>query len=135
MSKVKHKKPKKITIQDPKKETHDLDYPVFCFKHLKSKPDKDFKFFTEFIIRLQQLCTLGWTEINKSDRHSFGTEMIPVKQFKSDMPSFVTPDVEKLMVFRANGDKRPFAGIRRGYVFHIIFIEEKFGDVYDHKKK
>lgn len=44
----------------------------------------------------------------------------------------VTPEIETLTVFRANGDNRPFLGLRRGVVFHIIFIEEQFNDIYEH---
>lgn len=109
-----------------------LDYPVFCFKHLQFKPQDDHKFYTEFIERLIKLCSLSWKTIDLTHKHSFGYEKMPVKSLKPAMPTFVTPDVSELTVFRANGDNRPFLGLRRGNVFHIIFIEEAFGDVYNH---
>ncbi len=109
-----------------------IDYPIFCFKYLTIKAKGDFKFYYNFILRLKQLSELGWKQIQTSPKHSFGTEKIPVNKIKKDMPKFVTPDVENLIVFRASGDNRPFLGLRNGNIFHIIFIEEKFGDIYDH---
>lgn len=109
-----------------------IDYPVFCFKHLNFKPQTDYKFYKDFIARLIKICSLSWDTINKTDRHSFGTEKMPIGKIKLQMPNFVTPDVSELTVFRANGDNRPFLGLRSSNVFHILFIEEKFGDVYDH---
>lgn len=113
----------------------DIDYPVFCFKHLQDasfRKCKDGDFMRNFIYRLSKLCQLEWKKISIEKRHGFGTESIPVEQIKVKLPDFVSPDVKHLTVFRANGDNRPFLGIRNGNVFHIIFIETKFGDIYDH---
>lgn len=110
-----------------------IDYPVFCFKHLKTNcSGKDYKFYFDFIERLSKISSLSWKEINLTHKHGFGTEKMPVGKIKPTLPPFVTPDVKDLIVFRANGDNRPFLGIRNENVFHIIFIEESFGDVYDH---
>ncbi len=112
-----------------------IDYPIFCFKYLQTSSIKscnDYKFFLDFIFRLQKLGELGWKEINKSARHSFGTEKIPVSSIKPDLPGIITEDVDELIVFRANGSNLPFLGIRKPGVFHIIFIETKFGDIYNH---
>ncbi|MFT4204655.1 MAG: hypothetical protein QM610_12190 [Chitinophagaceae bacterium] len=111
------------------------DYPIFCFKYLQDvsiKKCNDHKFFCDFIFRLRKLSELGWKEINKSSRHSFGTERLPVKSLKPDLPPIITDDVDELTVFRANGNNLPFLGIRKSGVFHIIFIETSFGDIYDH---
>lgn len=121
-------KPKIVTSSLSSK----IDYPIFCFKHLKCKPKKDYKFFANFILRLNKLSNTPWSTIEKTDKHGLGTELIPVDQIKPKLPPFVTPEVTKLLVFRANGDNRPFLGLRDGNVFHVLFIEEKFGDVYDH---
>jgi len=132
MAKPKSKSKGEVKISLQNLSMPELNYPVFCFKHLQTKPDKDYKFYTEFILRLVKLCNLSWKEIDKTHKHSFGTEKMEIKFLKPDMPSFVTPDMDSLTVFRANGDNRPFLGIRRSNVFHILFIEEQFGDVYDH---
>lgn len=111
------------------------DYPIFCFKYLQETSIKncsDHKFFLDFIFRLQKLGELGWNEINKSSRHSFGTEKIPIKQIKPDLPLIITDEIDELTVFRANGNNLPFLGIRKPNVFHIIFVETNFGDIYNH---
>ena len=132
MNKIKKKEAQHNKIKIPNSNNTEIDYPVFCFRYLQTKPKKDFEFYADFIERLKKLCNLSWNEINVSPRHGFGTEKIPVNQIKPALPAFVTPDVTDLTVFRANGDNRPFLGLRMGNVFHIIFLEEKFGDVYDH---
>lgn len=111
------------------------DYPIFCFKYLQEvsvKNCSDPKFFYDFLFRLKKLSELGWNEINKSARHSFGTEKMPIKSLKPDLPAVITDDVDELTVFRANGNNLPFLGIRKSGLFHVIFIETNFGDIYNH---
>lgn len=82
---------------------------------------------------MQKLGDLGWDEINKSHRHGFGTEKMPVAQLKpTHRPGILTPDVEYLTVLRATGSNLPFLGIKLDNVFQVIFIETSFGDIYDH---
>jgi len=113
-----------------------LNYPIFCFKHLQDvsiKNSTDADFFVKFLFRLQKLSNLGWEEIRKSPKHSFGTSQIPINELKPTIfPSIVTPEVTHLTVFRANGDNRPFLGIQSKDIFHVIFIEAVFNDIYDH---
>lgn len=136
MSKIKKNDSQKHKIKTPTPNNIELDYPVFCFKHLQiTKTKTDFKFYSDFIERLTKLCSLSWNDINTSHRHGFGTEKIPVDKIKPDLPKFVTPEVTDLTVFRATGDNRPFLGLRKNSVFHIIFIEENFNDIYDHGSK
>jgi hypothetical protein len=130
-------------IKSPKKDVNikknpieDIKYPLFSFKYLEDDSIKDCddsKFFFDFIIRLKKLSELGWDEIRKSARHSFGTEKIPKNKIKKSVfPKIVTPDVQYLTVFRTKGNNLPFVGIQEGIVFHILFIECEFGDIYDH---
>ena len=132
MSKIKKKNTQQNKIKIPSENSIELDYPIFCFKYLQTISNGDYKFYSDFVERLKKLSALTWNQINIADRHGFGTEKMPVKQVKPQLPRFVTPEITHLLVFRANGDNRPFLGLRRGIIFHIIFIEEQFGDVYDH---
>lgn len=134
MSKKRIKPPKsdKEKIKNPLITDIETDYPIFCFRHLCINSKGDHKFYFNFIERLNKLSNLSWTVINASQRHGFGTEKLPVTQIKPTLPQFISPDVKELLVFRANGDNRPFLGLRNGKIFHIVFIEEKFGDVYNH---
>lgn len=111
-----------------------IDYPIFCFKHLQdiSIKDCDPQVFLALIERIRKLENLGWLEINKSHRHAYGHEGIPINQIKPKLPPFISDDVEKLYAFRYQGNNLPFLALRNGNVLHIIFIETKFGDIYDH---
>ena len=84
-----------------------VDYPLFSFKYLTDfsfKDCRDGSFFSEFLFRLKRLSLLGWKEIAKSDRHSFGMEKIPRESIKHDIPPQITPEVP-LFAFRATGMK------------------------------
>lgn len=118
-----------------KKNLDDFEYPLFCFQYLQEnsiKGSRDFDFFYNFLIRLKKLSELGWKEIGTSPRHAFGTEKIPVEKIKPNIPSVITPDISEFTVFRANGDNRAFLGFRKKNVFHVVFIEAVFNDIYDH---
>lgn len=132
MNKIKKKNAQQNKIKIPSENSIELDYPIFCFRYLQTICNGDYKFYYDFVERLKKISGLTWNQINVADRHGFGTEKMPVKQIKPQLPRFVTPEITHLLVFRANGDNRPFLGLRSGVVFHIIFIEEQFGDVYDH---
>lgn len=111
-----------------------IDYPIFCFKYLQMKSIQDCsdpKYFFDYLSRLKKLSELGWEEIRKADRHSFGMEKISKESIKPDIPNFVTPEAI-LLAFRANGNNLPFVGVQCGKIFHVIFMESKFGDIYDH---
>lgn len=114
----------------------EIDHPLFSFKYLQKNSIcdcKDAAFFYEFLFRLKKLSELGWDEIRKSGRHSFGMEKIPYSQIlpKDRLPDFITPEVV-LSAFRATGSNLPFIGLQKGKIFYIIFIESAFGDIYRH---
>lgn len=121
-----------LSPQIPKAER----YPLFSFRYLQDDSirkcaDKGFLF--QFLTRLRKLSELGWAEIAKSHRHSFGFEYLPLVEFRPAVGAgIVTEDVSKLAVFRATGDNRIFAGVRAGDVFHVIFVETRFGDICPH---
>lgn len=111
------------------------NYPVFCFKYLQSNSidECDNIFFRHLIERAKKLADLGWVEINKSARHCFGYEKIELSKIKCrrELPSFVTKEV-KLLAFRYSKQNLPFLAIRQENTLHVIFIETKHGDIYDH---
>lgn len=142
MSKQKKTNKPKYSIKPPESnsviDTNKLfeeDYPMFCFKHLSYSSFEnctDPTFFIEFLQRLKKLSELGWKEIRKSHRHSFGMEKIPIDRINPKLPSCVTPEVKHLSVFRATGSNLPFVGVQVQKVFRIFFIETEFGDIYKH---
>lgn len=125
---------KPIDISDNITGRNKIDYPIFCFKHLQDVSIKgcDADVYLSLINRIRKLENLGWNEINKSSRHSYGHEGIPISEIKPSLPSFVSEDVEKLYAFRYTGNNLPFLALRNGNILHVIFIETKFGDIYDH---
>lgn len=129
--KIKKRNVKQKKIEIPK-ENVKVDYPVFCFRHLQTKPNGDYKFYCDFVQRLKMLCNSTWKDIRVAHKHGIGTEKMPINRIKPQLPPFVTPDVTDLIVFRANGDNRPFLGLVNDHIFHVIFLEETFNDVYDH---
>ena len=44
----------------------------------------------------------------------------------------VPSGLTKLLVLRATGNNHAFLGYRDGSVFQVLFIEYKFGDIYNH---
>lgn len=111
-----------------------IDYPLFCFKYLQSRSFvdcKDGSFFSDFLKRLKDLSDLGWKQISVSHRHAYGMEKLTQEIIKPQLPGIITPDVP-LFAFRAVGNNLPFVGFREGNIFHILFIETSFGDIYDH---
>lgn len=116
-------------------QLQNIDYPIFCFKYLQENSLEncaDVKLLKQFLKRVQKLSELGWTEINKSPRHGFGKELIPVARIKPQLPEFVTPDVTDLHVFRYGGNNLPFVCLKNQKILHVLFIEIKHGDIYDH---
>lgn len=112
----------------------EVDYPIFGFKHFqyKSLTSCSEGQVKQFFERLTRLANLGWKEIQKSRRHDYGWEFMPTKSIKCALPPIVTPDVEKVYVFRYNSDNNPFIALRQGNILHILLIEANFGDIYDH---
>jgi hypothetical protein len=107
--------------------------PVFCFKYLH----RDFSIDTidkekkgALLDQLYKLSQLTFQDIIYSQRHGLGTEKISKSSIKPKIPNFVTDEVE-LIAFRYSG-KLPFLGFRNRNVLHLIFIENNFGDVYNH---
>lgn len=124
-----------VSINNKKSE---INYPIFCFKYFskKSLEKCSINQMKSFFDRLQRLSELGWHEISKSGRHNYGFEYLPKDQIKYALPSFITPDVEKVMVFRYNNTNHPFIAHRSSInsnVLHVLLIEANFGDIYDHQ--
>jgi hypothetical protein len=121
-------------IKGPQKiEMPDLDYPVFCFKHLHKDHNLDKceesekKSLIEKIVKLSQL---SWADIQNAPRHGLGSEKISIDSIKPSCPSFLTDDVKFLLSLRFDG-KKPMLGHRNRFIFHVLFIDRDF-TVYDH---
>lgn len=133
---------KEITINKgiPQKNVSaydNIDYPLFSFKYLYNNSIKKCsksKFFFDLLMRLTKISELGWDEIRKSHRHSFGMEKIPISSIipQRQYPPFITPDVTDFSVFRSNGNNTGIVGFQIEKIFHVFYIETKHGDIYKH---
>ena len=128
---IKPKNTSLLNIKEPR--NYDKQKPIFSFRHMKyggknclSVCDKLSK--ASVIKKLLQLSQLTWSEISSVSKESHGKEKIPIKQFKVPLPSFVTPDVKSLMVFRFSESER-MAGIRHNDIYHILIVG---ADLYAH---
>lgn len=110
---------------------------VFSFSELKTisytDAKKDGSFFIKFLARLSKLCSLDWDTINRSSRHGFGTEPMPISSLSIAAQGKAPSGVNSLQVFRATGDDHAFLGYKEGNVFYVVFIEYRFGDIYNHE--
>ena len=121
----------------------DQAHPIFCFRHLHPHFNTQQKGLTardkaNLLDRIANLSGMSWSDIKQSPRHQYGFELIKVKQLKPKLPQVMPGapdehgDYDKIWVFRRDGKKHVFAGVRIGAVFHLVFIEAKFGDLYEH---
>lgn len=115
----------------------EVSYPIFCFKHFQISSIKNCtkEQLYSFIDRIHRLAELGWNEISKGGRHNYGWEQLPVDAIKCKLPTFITPEVNKVMVFRYNNANNPFIALRSENdrnLLHILLIEANFGDIYNH---
>lgn len=113
-----------------------IDYPLFSFKYLQKVSfdgDVKTKFFQDFLLRLKKYSDLGWKQMAVEKRHDYGWEYLSHDRMKHQLPTAVTPEVQ-LMVLRSSNDKRAMVGFREWNIFHVIFIEANFNDIYEHSK-
>ncbi len=108
------------------------EHPKFCLAFIQK--DFDVKSLPEtkradLAVSLQERASLTWDQIAKTDRHGQGYEHLPAKKFPTPPTQF--SDRDQFMVFRYSGNL-PMVGVRIGDVFHILWIERKFGELYKH---
>lgn len=105
----------------------------FCLRHLQRNFDVECltqEAQAAFAVALQKRAAMTWLEITMANRHGLGSELMRVDQLKPSMPR-VFEDVGKVTVIRYFGSL-PMAGVRINDVFHILWLEPAFGDLYDH---
>lgn len=137
-SKIKRRGEKlaKLSLAKPTESVAEEERPTFSFRYLSmdvSVKKCDNKVFRKFTARLKALSEMTWKQINASDRHSYGWELMNKDSLKpkKSIPVALS-DVDKFHVFRYDSDNHAFVGIVRGNTIYPIFVEATFGDVYDH---
>lgn len=119
-------KPQEVNITDYK-------HPIFCFRYIHHDYNLDKCDASEKVSLIEQIARLSqltWDEIRLAPRHGMGSEKISKDEIIASKPEIVTSDVDFLLAFRFQG-KKPFIGHRNKFVFHILYIDNKFS-VYKH---
>jgi hypothetical protein len=119
--------------EPPTPPNHDDESPKFCLHHVCS--DFDVQALTAqgqaaFARTLQKLAHSRWKDLITAPRHGQGSEFIPRAQIKAPIPERFQ-DTPRFLVFRYNG-KLPMAGARVNDVYHVLWIEPNFNQLYDH---
>lgn len=128
----------KDSVRSEDLRTRQEQRPVFSFEYLQDNSIKgkctDQQFLYELLSHLREISKKSWKELQTAGKHSMiGYEMLPVDCFvPKKMPEIVSPDVKKLMVFRATGDNRVMVGIKQESIFQVLFVETAFGDISGH---
>jgi hypothetical protein len=133
---TKIKKPtsnKGANIQQPEVRYNNIDYPIFCFKHLHkdyslSKCEDSEK--KNFVSQLVLLSSHTWNDIQLAPKHGLGSEKINLSSIKASLPVSFTEEVKHLLAFRFDG-KKAFVGFRSGFIFHIFYLDRDF-TLYQH---
>lgn len=84
---------------------------------------------SEFLVKWTKRCTFTWADLARHRKHALGFEMLPRRKFKPNLPESLQED--EYMVFRHEGNL-PFAGFKVGDTFYVLWIETRYGDLYDH---
>lgn len=111
----------------------DLGYPLLCLRHLQ--PGWGFEEATagqcqEFLKKWAKRATFKWVELVQHHRHGLGSEKIPRREIKPAIPEHLQAE-DHYLVFRHEGNL-PFVGFRSGDVFHVLWVEREYNDLYDH---
>lgn len=130
----KPRKNKGKNIKQPDDKYNNMNYPVFCFKHLSKKYHLDYCTDSEKKCLMEQLVLLSsmtWNEIQLASKHGTGSEKIELSSLKdTQIPISFTDDVGHLLALRFDG-KKPIVGFRNGFIFHVFFIDRDF-TLYNH---
>lgn len=70
-----------------------------------------------------------WDDLVHHPKHGLGWEKLPKHVINPMIPEHL--ELSKYMVFRHEGN-RPFVGFRSGDVFHVLWVEKKWNDLYQH---
>jgi hypothetical protein len=136
MSPARGKRPVPAAKQFPKPQdppNYDNETPKFCLHFLRDGFDVhalDAEKQAAFAKTLQKLASSRWKDLILAPRHGQGSELLPAGQISAPIPPQFEGE-EKFRVFRYCG-KLPMAGVRVRDVFHVLWIEPNFGDLYDH---
>jgi hypothetical protein len=120
-------------VKPAKPVNYDDETPKFCLHFLRGDFDVhalDAAGQAAFAKALRKLSESQWKQLIVAPRHGHGSERIPREQIKAPIPPRFQ-DQDKFLGFRYSG-LHPMAGVRVDDVYHVLWIERQFGELYDH---
>lgn len=122
--------------KDLPQQSAEEERPLFSFRYLNmevSVKKGEEKVFRKFVARLQKLSDMTWKDVNTSDRHGYGWELIDRDSLKpkKSLPRQLS-DIEKFRVFRYDSENHPFVAFVKDCTIYPLFIEANFGEIYKH---
>jgi hypothetical protein len=107
-------------------------YPMLSFRHVRSGycvEELTEKQRSDFLLKWFRRAKFTWAALGQHDKHALGYEFMPKKQIKPQLPEHLQQD--KYMVFRHH-QNLPVLGFKAGDTFYVLWIENEYGQVYDH---
>lgn len=127
--------PKRGAVPKPPDDGRDSSlagHPLLCLRHCQPgwgveelTPDQ----CRDFLVKWEKRSKLTWEELVQHPKHGLGSELLHKSMFKPSVPEHL--DRDRYLVFRHEGNL-PFAGFRAGDTFHVLWIEQKYNDLYNH---
>jgi hypothetical protein len=117
----------------PPPPNYDDETPKFCLHHICPGFDVHAVNANQqaaFAKTLQKLASSTWKDLLRAPRHGQGFEYIRTAQIRASVPRRFEGE-SRFMMFRYHG-RLPMGGTRIRDVYHVLWIEGAFGDLYDH---
>ena len=131
------RKPKKVGTSslphvEPAESSNHLT-PRFCFRHLEpgfGVRDLDRDAQASLARELEARAGMTWQQLIQTSRHAKGSETIPREAIIPRIPDRFA-DRTKFLCFRYF-ENLPMVGVRIGDTFHLVWIEKRYDEVYNH---
>ncbi|BBY22694.1 hypothetical protein MSTO_28990 [Mycobacterium stomatepiae] len=127
-------KPGQVPATDPADggKAPGAGYPVLCLRHLQ--PGWGFEEAAAdqcqaFLIKWAKRASFTWTELVQHHKHGLGSEKIPRSKINPQIPPHL--ELDDYVVFR-HQQNLPFVGFRSGDVFHVLWVEREYNELYQH---
>lgn len=110
-------------------------FPLLCLRHVQpgfGVEDLPAEAQAEFLVKWSKRSKVSWNDLGTHQRHGLGSEKLPADKIRPMVPEKFAAD--SYQVYRHHGNL-PFVGVRINDVFYVLWIEKKFGELYDHGSK
>lgn len=106
-------------------------HPHLSLRHLQrgfGVEEMDERQRSQFLLKWAKRSMFTWDELGRHSKHGLGFEKIRKHQIKPRVPEEMSEQV--YLVFRHDGNL-PFVGFKAADTFYVLWIEARYGDLYD----